>query len=82
MDARVPPEGVPQVADHGGARLERQQVPKHRLPGGVLLQRAQGYGEEEVAGRGRPRAAEDFRQARHPPRRAEASDQRRGRRRV
>ena len=36
------------MADDGRAGLERQPLPRHRLPGGVLLQRAQSYGEEEV----------------------------------
>ena len=31
---------LPQVADDGRAGLERQPLPRHRLPGGVLLQRA------------------------------------------
>jgi hypothetical protein len=52
----------------------RWSLPRDRLSGPVLLRQAQEHGRQaEVAGRGRPEAAGDLRQAGHPAEGADAS---------
>jgi hypothetical protein len=70
---RVAPEGVPPVADDDRAQVAERQLPEDRLPGHRLLLGAQDHEAARVARRGRPQAARDVQQARHPAQRAEGA---------
>ena len=54
-------------------------IPADRLPGRLLLRRAQGEAEARLARRGRSRNPARLREARHPDRGAEGARRRRGR---
>ena len=80
---RVAAEGLPALAADGPpAGLGDARPAGDRLPGPVLLRPAEEHGgAAEVARRGRPGAARDLREARHPAQGADDPRRRRGRRR-
>ncbi len=79
VHARLAAEGIPPVAAHEGAGLGARALPADRLPGHLLLLRAEvpHRRPEEPRGRG-PEAAGDLRQAGHPAARARAARRRGG----
>ena len=87
MAARLAARGLPSLADHARADLGQCRSPQDRLPGALLLLRAEEHRRAKEPRRCRSRAARLLRQARHPAHGAEAARRRqgiacRGRRRV
>ena len=80
VDARLAAQGLSRLARDGGGQLGQARHPRDRLPGRLLLRRAQGEAEARQPRRGRSRNPARLREARHPDRGAEGA--RRGRRRA
>ena len=80
VDARLAAEGLSRLAGDGGGQLGQARHPRDRLPGRLLLRRAQGQAQARQPRRGRSRNPARLRKARHPDRGAEGA--RRGRRRA
>ncbi len=79
LDAGVAARRVRALAGAGRAGVGAGPLPAHRLPGQLLLRRAQEEGRSEEPGRGRSGAAGDLREARHPAEGAGSAGRRRGR---
>ena len=79
MDARLAAQGLSRLARDGGGQLGQARHPRDRLPGRLLLRRAQGEAEARVARRARSRNPPHLREARHPDRGAEGARRRRRR---
>ena len=79
VDARLAPEGLSRLAGDGGGQLGQARHPRDRLPGRILLRRAQGQAQARQPRRGRSRDPARLRKARHPDRGAEGARRRRGR---
>ena len=82
LDAGMAARGLSAVEEDGGAALGARPSHADRLPGRVLLRRAQEEGRAQDPGRGRSQAARNLRQARYPAARARGTRRRRGRCRV
>ena len=77
---RVAPEGAAPLADDAEPHWAHVQHRADRLPGDLVLLRAEGEDRRpEEPGRGRPEAARDLREARRAAARARAARGRRGR---
>ena len=70
VDARVAARRLSALADHARADLGARALSEDRLPGSLLLLRAEEEGRPEVARRGRSRNSQDLREARHSAARA------------
>ena len=79
VDARLAAQGLSRLARDGGGQLGQARHPRDRLPGRLLLRRAQGEAEARVARRGRSRNPARLRKARHSDRGAEGARRRRRR---
>ena len=79
MDARMAAQGLSRLAEMEEVDWAKLDIPRDRLPGRLLLRRAQGEAEARQPRRGRSRDPARLREARHPDRGAEGARRRRGR---
>ena len=70
MDAGVAARRLPALAHHARAEMGQGRIRPDRLPGHLLLLRAEAEGRAEVARRDRPGDPAHLREARHPVARA------------